>query len=125
MSNLSYKQKQELIDTKLLNIDQLEDYAKKVFETMGNFDIVFPVLVVVEKIERDDLPVGLGFKRLVRRAIWKQCICKGSVYVDQLPVIEIATISTGENILGFITMDTPWEDIKSIFEDLEVYGPYN
>ena len=96
MNNLSNKQRQEIVDTKLLNFDQLKDYAKKAFETMGGFDIRFPVLAVIERIEKDDLPIGLGFRQFVRQAEWKQCICKSSVYVDQQLVIHIGDSCIGE-----------------------------
>lgn len=120
MNYLSYKQKQELINTKLLNFDQLKEYAENVFKIMGNLDISFPVLVIIEKIE-----VSYDYRHYIKQAIWKQCFCKSSIYIDQPPVIDITDTIIGETILGFLTIDTPWEEIKSILKDLEVEAPYN
>lgn len=120
MNYLSAQQKQRIIDEKLLTIEQLRDYAENVFKIMGNCDIRFPVLAIIVKYNYSD-----HYRCYERQAIWKQCDFKSSVYADQPPVIEIADTSLGEVTLGFLTIDTPWEEIKSILEELEVAAPCN
>lgn len=120
MNYLSEQQKRKLIDEKLLTIEQLRDYAENAFKIMGNHDIRFPVLAIIVKDDYSD-----HYRCHIRQAVWKQCACKSSVYADQPPVIEIADTSLGELTLGFLTIDTPWEEIKSILEDLEVEAPCN
>lgn len=120
MNCLSNQQKQKIIDEKLLTIEQLRDYAENAFKIMGNHDIRFPVLAIIVKDDYSD-----HYRRHIKQAVWKQCAYKSSVYADQPPVIEIADISLDELTLGFLTIDTPWEEIKSILEDLEVASPCN
>lgn len=120
MNYLSEQQKQKVIAEKLLTIDQLRDYAENAFKIMGNHDIRFPVLAITVKNDYSD-----HYRRHIKQAVWKQCAYKSSVYVDQPPVVEIVDMSLGELTLGFLTMDTPWEEIKSILEDLEIASPCN
>ena len=119
MENLTDKEKQEFVNSKLLNIDQIVGYAKNAFNIMDGFNIRFPVLVIIDCDEGFSYP---HHDRLYRRkAEWKQINCYRYTDLDVAPTISI----TGghymnENIMGYITMDTPWEDIKKIMDYMHV-----
>lgn len=119
-SNLSYKEKQELINSKLLNIDGLALYIEKVYKAMKCDKVNFPVLALIEVHDRHDDVNPYMFRPLIRKAVWRYVKSLPSPYNDGKPSFAIGKIEFGENILGFITMDTPWEEIYEILQSLEI-----
>lgn len=115
--------KAELIEphsVNLLSIDQLANYAENVCNIMGNYNITFPVLAIIEEQE-----YGRGYDRQphIMRAVWKQVSCHGFSDEDGRPslVIGDGAIFMNEYTIGYLTMDTSWEDIKEVFNELGIY----
>ena len=120
VSNLSYKEKQELINSKLLNIDGLALYIEKVYKAMKCDKVNFPVLAIIETLDNHEDVNPFMFRPLIRKAVWKYVKSLTSPYNDGKPSFVIEKINFNERILGFITMDTPWEEIYEILQALEI-----
>lgn len=118
MGNLSNEEKQEIVNTKLLNIDQLVEYAKKVLDIMDGYNIRFPVLAIVERDEGFSHPHH--YYQYRRRAEWRRLECHFPANPDSPPIIDIGDRYANEWVIGYLTMDTPWEDIKQILNNLDV-----
>lgn len=121
MENLSDKEKQEFVNSKLLNVDQIAGYAKKVFSIMDGFNIRFPVLAIIDVDCDDRFSYSYHSHLYSRKAEWKQINCYRSTNFDVAPVISISGGQYAtETIIGYLTMDTPWEDIKKIMDYMHV-----
>lgn len=107
-------------DLNLLDIEDIGEYGKKVSQIMGVTNITFPVLTIIDEWDYSEIGKSYVNQSHMYKAEWRQAICR---YVSEFPAIIIGDglVRMNEAVIGFLTMDTPWEDIKKIFNELHIY----
>ena len=107
-------------DLNLLDIEDIGEYGKKISQIMGVCYMTFPVLTIIDECDYSDIGKSYSNKSHMYKAEWRYARCR---YVNGFPATMIGDgLARGnEIVIGFLTMDTPWEDIKKIFNELGIY----
>lgn len=111
-------------DLNLLDIEDIAEYGIKISRIMGVSYITFPVLTIIDECDYSEIGKSYDVISHIYKAEWRYARCR---YTSGLPSMMIGDgLAKGnEIVIGYLTMDTPWEDIKKIFDELHIYAGWS
>lgn len=107
-------------DLNLLDIEDIVEYGRKISQIMGVSYITFPVLTIIDECDYSEIGNRYTNRSHIYKAEWRHARYR---YTNGFPAMMIGDgLARGnEIVIGFLTMDTPWEKIKELFDELRIY----